>query len=389
MSVKLNTIAKQVIVMLQYYLSEKLYTPAIHFEFEGCFTSSIPNFKLDYALINKQLAVMGIEGELVAEYWCNQWEYVSKFNHQSPLREAEYLNKAMSVIPKLMSKQEGVQAIIKPVVWGGDSGKMASGSTNIFMANTRAVHIPNAVQINVSVRDNHDYNLMSDKSFGLLLQKCFMRNSYANSLLFLPEEEAYERLSLKSRYGLEQELCSPSDISGGHQGSIAFYQDKGKHNQLMGAEPLIYDQHKQPIISAHHWQKTARIEHRLGASSIYYNPFINIIFALLNLIDAISFYEENQKQTTKEQTFKYKVEYSLKDNIFEKSLPTSLYDTSIKEGAISLLRSDGWLNDTLNKLQYSMRKVNEKNACELPINIGDILKKKFIEQYQPSIQTMS
>ena len=359
----LNRLAEDIIFNLQDYINNRGFRALIHFELEGCYQKPIAK-KVDYKQVNKQLLALGIDGEVVAEYWSNQWEYVSLFNGQSPLKEAHNLHRAIHILPTLFAEQGVTKTLIKPVVWGGDFGKLAVGCENIFSGENRAVHIPNAVQINVSVQDLTGNNLLVSGGFAECLQQCFLRTSLDSCLIYLPEEEAFERLALKSKYGLAEELCSPVDISGGHQGSIALYRDIGKHNQKMGVEPLIYDDKNNVIVSHDNWHKTARIEHRLGASSEYYNPFLNVIFALLNVIDAI---EDNDQVHNKEYG----------------QLPSSLDDKYPSVGAITLFANNDWFSRAIDKALSATNYQGEHNA---QFSAGQLLQNYYLKQFQrPSI----
>jgi len=364
----------QAIILIQNHIKQLGFTPVIHFELEGCFQvdKNREKFSLDYQKINRHLATAGIDGELVPEYWSNQWEYVSLFNGQSPLKEADNLNQALSILPRLFAEQGINKTLIKPVVWAGDKGKLAQGSGDIFTPETRAVHIPNAVQINISAIDSEGNNIIVKHGFGEYLQQCFLDTSLSCCLIYLPEEEAFERLALKSKYGLAAELCSPIDISGGHQGSIALYKEIGKHNQAMGEEPLLYDHNNDVLVSQQNWQKTARIEHRLGASSLQYNAYFNIIYALLNLIDALEVYKEG------------KCRQLLRKETHQQDLPFSLYDNALKTelGAISLFENDYWFSERLNKLSaqsFCFRKIAGQSQ------LGDKLKNMILTPYQQKL----
>lgn len=352
-------LAKQVITLLQDHIALLGYQPLVHFEFEGCykFPVNLSSAKLNFKTINQQLKALNIDGELVAEYWKNQWEYVSNCNGQSPLKEADNLAKIMAKLPLLFSQQGVSETLIKPVVWSGDSGKIAKKGDNIFVNNSRIVHIPNAVQINVSIADVQGYNLVANSDFGEHLQQCFLQTSARCCLLYLPEEEAFDRLDLTTRFGLAEELCSPNDISGGHQGSIALYREIGKHNQAMGVEPLLYDQQQKIIVSQQNWQKTARIEHRLGASSKKYDPYINVVFALLNIIDAL----QNMGKPLAHSNDK---------------LPKSLYKNEDDSGAIAIFEQDQWFNQSINQIQAMTLATN--NYPEL---LGDKLKDNILKNY--------
>jgi hypothetical protein len=71
------------ISLLQTYIENLGYKAQIHFELEGCYRVNNvkqPNSKLNFEKINKYLSELSIDGEIVSEYWRNQWEYVSLFN---------------------------------------------------------------------------------------------------------------------------------------------------------------------------------------------------------------------------------------------------------------------------------------------------------------------
>lgn len=369
-----NKLAQQVIVLLQNHIGDLGFTPVIHFEFEGAcqFAKNHASQSLNFIEINKKLALLKVDGELVAEYWKNQWEYVSLFNGQSPLKEAFNLSIAIKHLPTILAQQGVSKTIIKPVVWSGDQGEVAQNCDNVFINDSRIVHIPNAVQINISVQNSQGQNLVALPYFGEILQQCFINTSLACCLLYLAEEEAFDRLALKTRFGLAQELCSPNDISGGHQGSIALYRKIGKHNQPLGLEGLIFDQNNKMLVSEHHWQKTARIEHRLGASSLLYDPFVNVVFALLNLIDALEQYAENPIKRPN----KYSNKDTLKATTPSVALPLSLYKNSQDHGAIVLFEQDTWFSQKINEIE----KQTKTNNTPL---LGTQLKAAILSFYQP------
>jgi hypothetical protein len=363
------------ITLVHNYIEKLGYRAQIHFELEGCyrFENNVDK-KLDFSQINQCLRQLDIEGEIVCEYWRNQWEYVSLFNGQTPLKEAHNLQRVITRLPQLFQQFYGkntvVETLIQPVVWSGDQGKLIQGSDQIFTNDTRAVHIPNAVQLNVSVLDKRGNNLIAKDGFGEHLQNCFLRTSLECCLLYLPEEAAFERLALKTRYGLAQELCSPVDISGGHQGSIALYKKLGKHNQNMGEEPLLYDSHNNILSVQQNWQKTARIEHRLGAASVYYNPFINVLYGLLNVLDTVQAYEQNPDL--------------LIDSFTPIPLPTSLSTDKCKPsslGAVDIFKASNWFSDSINLIQEKSAIMKEKNVLDCPIRLGDKIKQGILAQY--------
>lgn len=375
------SLVKGAIGLLQNYLTHLGYQAQIHFELEGCYRinhSASYAQKLNFNIINQYLRSLDIDGEMVSEYWQNQWEYVSLFNGQTPLKEAINLHQVITNLPKWLKKlycENGVvETLIEPVVWSGDKGKLAIGSNQIFTHDTRAVHIPNAVQLNVSVLDNNGNNLIAKDGFGEYLQYCFLNTSLECCLLYLPEEAAFERLSLKTRYGLEQELCSPVDISGGHQGSVALYKKLGKHNQNMGEEPLLYDKHNQILSVQQNWQKTARIEHRLGASSMDYNPYINVIYGLLNVIDSIEAYEINKHLSP--------------PKFIPLPLPKSLFTDKKNAntlGAIDLFKASSWFSEKLNVTQEKFNRLKGNAELDSSAHLGDKIKQMIVDNYQVNL----
>ena len=90
----LNRLAENIIACLQDYIKERGFRALVHFELEGCYQKSTGQ-PVDYQRVNEKLLAFGIDGEVVAEYWSNQWEYVSLFNGQSPLKEAHNLARAI------------------------------------------------------------------------------------------------------------------------------------------------------------------------------------------------------------------------------------------------------------------------------------------------------
>lgn len=369
-TLSINQLSKEVIILLQDHIASLGFKPVIHFELEGCYQSQTLTNPPDFSRINKSLGQLDIDGTVIPEYWQNQWEYVSLFNGQLPLKEAENLSFAIHHLPKLFAQQGFEQTLIKPVVWAGDKGKLALGCENVFSGDIRDVHIPNAIQMNVSVKNTDGSNIIIEESFGEYLQQCFIETSLGCSLLYLPEEEAFERFSLKTKYGLSAELCSPNDISGGHQGSIALYKEHGKHNQVMGEKAILYDHNNEIMLSESHWHDTARIEHRLGASSVHYNAYLNVIFALLNIIDAIEVFANEQ---CKEK---------LKPKPKALKLPESLFCQKETIGAIELFKQDYWFSSRINRIEKLL--VNNTNGTLKKYNkMGDNLKRMVLSSYQP------
>lgn len=377
-SLQLQHLTIDAITLVQSYLDRLGYKAQIHFELEGCYRFENNQDKIvDFNSVNRCLRELNIEGEIVSEYWRNQWEYVSLFNGQTPLKEAHNLQRVITLLPQLFQKFYGrystIETLIQPVVWSGDQGKLMQGSSEIFTNDKRAVHIPNAVQLNVSVLDRKGNNLIAEEGFGEYLQHCFLSTSLACCLLYLPEEAAFERLALKTRYGLAQELCSPVDISGGHQGSIALYKKLGKHNQNMGEEPLLYDSQNKVLSVQGNWKKTARIEHRLGAASIHYNPFINVLYGLMNVLDTVLAFEKKP--------------HLLTNSFTPASLPLSLFTGKANTttlGAVDLFKVDTWFSDSINFVEEKTTHCQGKNVLDCDMKLGDKIKQAILMQYEVS-----
>ncbi len=365
-----TALSTRIILLLQRYIAHLGFTPLIHFELEGVcrFSQSSSQKSINFSVINRRLQQVGIEGTLVPEYWQHQWEYVSDFSGQSPLKEAHNLAYVIAHLPKWFAEQGIKETLIKPVIWSGDRGKLAQGSKNIFTSESRAVHIPNAIQINVSALDNQGQNIICHHRFGEYLQQCFLQTSLACCLLYLPEEEAFERLALKEKYGLADELCSPTGISGGHQGSIALYKKQGKHNQPMGMTPLLFDQYQQPLLHQQDWRKTARIEHRLGASSTCYSPYLNVIYALTNLIDALEVYLQG---ACAEKLITLPTE----------ALPRQLKGSDNGVDALSLFREDTWLNHRINQVAQAYNSIAQPQEIKAETDLGDQLKRSVLDAF--------
>ena len=356
---------EQVIEHLLLLIHEQGFKPVVHFELEGVFEATNARQGVDYAGVNRALASLNIDGQLKTEYWQNQWEYVSLFKGQTPLKEAQNLAHAMQVLPRIMQANGAKTVSFCPVAWAGDKGRYAPGSNAIFSTDTRSVHIPNAIQINISVENLHGKNLIPDSKLGEWIQYQLLQTSYECCLLFLPEEDAFKRLTLRTDYALDAELSSPYVLSGGHQGSIALYRQWGKHNQLMGIEPLFYRADNGVLSYSTDWTKTARIEHRLGATSKAYDPFMNILYILLNILDALVQWQRCD---------------SLPPEFCDKALPTSMHDLDSAIGALSLFEQNTWFSQRIDHYCESLQSVSEGS-------FGETLKDNFIRRFKPQFFT--
>ena len=111
----------------------------------------------------------------------------------------------------------------------------------------------------------------------------------------------------------------------------------------MGVKTLLVSTDNDALISQQDWHLTTRIEHRLGASSVFYNPYSNVIFALLCVIEALNESKREANKHTGAATQEF-------------MLPSSLYDTTERQhcageyaegndkglGAISLFINNSW-----------------------------------------------
>ena len=363
----LSSLAIQGIQVAESILAHLQIIPHLHFELEGGYIPQKNDPPLNYQAINNRLKQLHIPGELKPEYWNHQWEYVSLFSGQTPLEEAHYLAEVFQLLPKLIKQYGASEVLIKPILWFGDQGRLQEGCKNIFTQSKAAVHIPNAIQLNLSL-ESQDNNLMAEGDLALKIQRNLLETSYGCCLLFLPDEESYQRLALKKNFNLSKELTSPHALSGGRQGSIALYRELGKHGQAIGPVTLFLDASQRVISSENRWQQFARIEHRLGASSLQYNPYINILFALMNIIDVLE----------------HPTQQSVSEDFIEKDLPKTLFNSDTGMGSWQLFKKDNWFNQQLNEMVLLAK---SQSSCFNEVNnrLGDDLKAAVLQHYQQEI----
>ncbi len=310
--------ARSCLVALHKKFAALNVTPHLHFECEGVLTKS--KAPISYTHLNHELKTKGILAELKPEFWACQWEYASHFCGQTPVTEADHLAWFMAHHTALFAPYG--ESKLMPVFWHGEKHRYQPGF-QFFAPNVHPVHVPNSVQINVSCSDAEGENLFAYEDLAEQVQHGLLALSGEVAALFLPEPDAFLRLTLRTDFALDSELSSPTVLSGGHQGSVALYRTHGKHNQALGAVPYAYDAEDKALVTDYQWQKGARIEHRLGASSPYYCPYLNALFVLSVLYDALCGELENPPQTP--------------------SLPNQL-DT-----AIARFLAGKWLNHTLKR----------------------------------------
>lgn len=387
-----NQLIQQCILACQQQLQQQGFQCKVHFELEGMV--SLPSEKeLDFATLDRQLCQLGIPAKIKNEYWPGQWEYVSDMAGQTPLEEAHYLGRAMTLLPKLMRQQGATEVFLDPVVWHGSRQRYAAGSDAIFADQTGSVHVPNAIQINISICDVNGVNLMPDSGVGEWLQYQLLQTSYACALLYLPEFDAFERLTLRTEYGLDTELSSPWELSGGYKGSIALYKEKGKHDQPMGLKTLLIGLDQQPIISEDNWRETCRVEHRLGATSKRYDPYINVLFVLLNALDAIAMWQGSQNNEEQQSS-------AVPPAFSARPLPESLDDKDGKPSAWLQFNQDDWFANSIDQYcqNLSVSDLLYSGLCDAPFDLtsevasnatsnspGNIIKHHVLKGYRPNI----
>ncbi len=367
---ELNRLAKLAICILQSHIEYYGYTPRVHFELEGGYKRRDPRQEIDFDAVNLALKKHHILGSLKREYWLNQWEYVSDFAGQTPLKEANDFAAVTTLLPKLLKQYGASEVMIRPILWQGDQGRLQSGCSNIFSTDKRPVHIPNAIQVNISA-DKDGRNVIPLDGFGEKLQQRLLDTSFECCLLYLPEDEGFARLKLKQDFGLDAELSSPHELSGGHQGSIALYKDKGKHNQPLGLTPLLFDHQHKVLASSQDWHSQSRIEHRLGASSLLYNPYVNVAFALLNLLETIVSVEQGQAVS----------------DAPPHQLPTSLFTQAGRQGAYEIFENGNWFNHAINQSVSQVKTYNHQ-FHDAPNHLGDVLKQAIMAQYNRKLWTI-
>lgn len=327
--------AIEAIEILQQHILDMGFRPVLHFEVEGTYTHGLgedytQSHPLDIPAINQQLRQHNIQGEFKAEYWERQWEWASAMQDQLPLKAAHDAAHIMRDIEGVLLQHGAHSVDIAPVSWGHDvPHRPLRIEDQRSMAVDKIIHVPNAIQVNMSLWNEVEQNLIAETSLGEMLQQQLLATAHHYCLLFCPEEDAFARLTLKDDYGLHEELSSPSDLSGGHQGSIALYRKRGKHNQLLG--DVQQRKEEDGMISEYRdWQSGSRVEHRLGAASRYYNPYVNATYMLANMLDALQQYH-GQKELSQQM---------------HDALPSSLWGEA---GAVVAFKSDAWFETIINQ----------------------------------------
>lgn len=268
------------IILIENILEEKNIKTSINIELEGVYLDDNNLQKDDfYQKVNSNLKKFEIKAKLKPEFWEKQWEYESDFQIGNTIQTIQNYQKFCKNINQIFYPQIPK---IKPVNYKWCQLK------------DKVIHLPNAVQINISLW-KEGFNMLANKNFAFFLQNLLIKHSIDNLIFFLPNQESLDRLFLKEKYNLQDKLMSPSEISGGTKGSIAYYFEKNKkglpNNLNLNFDDLNYKISDQQS----DFQKNSRIEFRLASASLEYNLQLHILFVMLVMLESIILYEEDIK----------------------------------------------------------------------------------------------
>ena len=271
----LNSKLKELINWIEDVLKEQQLRISINIEAEGGYKINENNFDENhfYNKINQEIKNLNISARIKPEFWSNQWEYESDFQVSNVNNVLQDYDKLLNNLNKIFAPQT---PIFEPILY--DWQKTNAG---------KSVHIPNSVQLNLSLWKNNK-NLLVDKNFAYFLQNLLIENSIDNLIFFIPNQAALDRIFVKDEYDLCEELSSPNNISGGNQGSIACYLELDKKNKPNTVDGFFNDE-------KNNWQERARIEFRLASSSPNYNIYLHTFFVMIIALEATLRYKENNK----------------------------------------------------------------------------------------------
>lgn len=268
------------IALIEDFLGALDTKPSINIELEGVYDDNQNLAKNEfYKKVNLRLNELEIKAKLKPEFWKNQWEYESDLQIGNTAEVIDGYQKFFTNIDQIFSPQIPK---IEPISY--DWQKVEG----------RKIHVPNALQINLSLW-KEGFNLLSDRNYAIFLQNLLIKNSIGNLIFFIPNQESLDRLLLKEKYLLQDKLMSPHDISGGNQGSIACYLEKNKKN-LPNNLDLNFDNLSYKT-SDHEcdWQKNARIEFRLASTSVEYRLELHILFVMIIILESVILYQKDVK----------------------------------------------------------------------------------------------
>jgi len=319
------------ILLIDNILEEKGIKSSINIELEGTYLDNDNLQKNNfYQKANNELKKLGIKGKLKPEFWKNQWEYESNFQIGNTIQTINGYQKFYHNTNKIFFPQiPNIQPI--SYNWQELDGKL--------------IHVPNAIQINISLWKK-GFNMLSDKNFAFFLQNTLIRDSVNNLIFFIPNQKSLDRLFLKEDYDLKEKLMSPHEISGGTKGSIACYLEKDKkdlpNNLKLNCDNLHYKiaDHK------YDWQKNARIEFRLASADLEYNLQLHIVFIMLAMLESLILYDEGKEYNQIKATYK---------------VPRKFYDSELDN--IITRYEDGLFLD--KKTHLFSKKLQEKSFSQL------------------------
>lgn len=344
----LNT---EIIHWICHFFKDKGISISFNLEIEGVIKHSNQQH-INFEQLNKTRQELGIQGQFKPEFWKNQWEFETTFgigNVSSTLQNyTRFINNLNTLFYPL-------KPLLIPVAYQFETGEIAKQNTNIFVNTSKVIHIPNAIQVNISLWKEKQ-NLLANKAFAYHLQNKLIKNSVSNLLFSIPNQRALDRLHLTSSYNLSQELCSPHNISGGHTGSIAYYAETNKKNSPLNPDHIILNQHGKMEFFRNNWQEKARIEYRLASSCLDYNIYNHCSFILLNCLSSyFSFRQSPQKSNPKV--------YAI-SKTFNGKHPSSIVNQFRKSKFLS-----SWVQQHVNDFNHKNKTVFIKSLDQLQQNI--------------------
>ncbi len=271
----LNSELKEIINLVEEILKQRQLKISINIEAEGGYKINESNFDENnfYNKINQTIKSLNIKARIKPEFWKNQWEYESDFQVSNVNNVLQDYDKFLDNLNKIFAPQI---PIFEPILY--DWQKTEEG---------KSVHVPNSVQLNLSVWKENK-NLLTDKNFAYFLQNLLIENSIKNLIFFIPNQAALDRIFVKDEYDLKEELSSPNNISGGNQGSIACYLELNKKNKPNTIDGFFNDDKS-------NWHERARIEFRLASATYDYDIYLHVFFVMIITLEAILKYQENNK----------------------------------------------------------------------------------------------
>ena len=273
----------KLITIIEEQLKSYKISSALNIELEGVYNDKENINKNDfYDKANKNLARLGIKARLKPEFWHNQWEYENNFKIGNITSIIDDYYKFINNLDNIFYPQ---QAIIEPIIYNWQ--KLTSQDDQ----KAKIIHVPNAMQINLSLWQE-GYNLLANKNYAYYLQNLLIKNSINNLIFFIPNQLSLDRLFLRNNYDLKDKLMSPQNISGGNQGSIACYLELNKKNLDNKLNTDFTNLDYNIKNHQYNWQKYARIEFRLASASLEYNPYLHICFIMIIILESIISYDD-------------------------------------------------------------------------------------------------